>query len=196
MFALFAIADAAGRVWPARAREAAAALTRKGADDNESTRVLLLADLRELFATEPSGTLFTKEILDALHKRDDRLWPEYGRASKPISGRQVADLLKPLGIPTNKTVRRGADTDKGYRREWFDDAFARYLPPQLSVTRSQMRDSAALDDFASVTSERSVTDTILKNVSISQGCDRVTAVIPLSEDISASRVDEETTWTE
>src|SRR5262249_25236724 len=150
--------------WPARASEAAAALTSDGADDHESTRVLLLADLRELFVAEPSGVLFTKNILDALHRRGDRLLPEYGRRTgQSITGRQVAALLKPLDIPTNKTVRRGADTDKGYRRECFDDAFERYLPPLSSVTRAQMRESARLDDSASVTSEKHVTDTIRDN---------------------------------
>jgi hypothetical protein len=136
--------------------------------------VLLLGDLRELFEAEPSGVLFTKAILAALHKRDDRPWPEYGKAGKPITGRQVATLLKPLDIPTNKTVRRGADTEKGYRRGWLEDAFSRYLPPVLSVTRSQKRDSAAFDDFSSVTPERRVTDTVGDNPLDSLSCDHVT----------------------
>jgi hypothetical protein len=159
---LLAIADAAGSDWPERARRAAVALTAAGADDAETKRTMLLADLREQFDAEPSGVLFTREILDALHGRDDRPWPEYGRTGKPITGRQVAALLKPFEIPANKTVRRGSYTDKGYRREWFDDAFARYLPSP-SVTRSQMSESAALDDFVSVTSEKGVTDAMPKN---------------------------------
>jgi hypothetical protein len=79
------------------ARRAAVALTRAGADDAETVRTMLLADLRELFAAEPSGVLFTKEILGALAKRDDRPWPKW-KAGKPITNRQLAALLKPLEI--------------------------------------------------------------------------------------------------
>jgi putative DNA primase/helicase len=54
---LFAIADATGDEWADRARRAAILLTRGGAepDDAEASGVLLLADLRELFAAERTG---------------------------------------------------------------------------------------------------------------------------------------------
>jgi hypothetical protein len=81
--------------------------------------------------------VFIREILAKLAKRDDRPWPEW-KVGKPITGRQVAALLKPFGIKTNQTVRRGADHDKGYRRQWFDDAFARYLSP-LSIGDTMTR---------------------------------------------------------
>jgi hypothetical protein len=81
---------------------------------------------------KPLGVLFTNEILPELHKRDDRPWPEYGKKQLPITSRQVASLLKPFEIPTNQTVWRGTATSaKGYRREDFEDAFARYLPPPM-----------------------------------------------------------------
>jgi hypothetical protein len=132
---LLAVADFAGAGWPERARRAVAALSGRG-EESESARVLLLCDLFELFEAEPSGVLFTREILVRLHARDDRPWPEW-KAGKPITGRQVAALLKPIGITTNQTVRRGADTEKGYRREWLDDVFVRYVLPCQSITRSQ-----------------------------------------------------------
>jgi hypothetical protein len=46
----------------------------------------------------------------------------------------LAELLKAYGITTNLTVRRGARTAKGYRAEWFADAWTRYLPPRQAVT--------------------------------------------------------------
>jgi putative DNA primase/helicase len=165
-----AIADLAGNGWGKFARDAAKALSGDTSAEDDSPAVQLLADLRDLFDAEPSGVLFTEEMLKALAKRDDRAWPEWGKAGRPISGRQVAALLKPLGIKTNKTVRRGANTDKGYRREWFDDAFARYLPnlaPSQSVTRSQVADSTAFSDSRSVTRFSAVTDTISENPSVS-----------------------------
>src|SRR5262249_49905845 len=49
---LFAIAEAAGGAWPQRARMAAVALS-SSADSSESQGVLLLRDLRDLFAQTP-----------------------------------------------------------------------------------------------------------------------------------------------
>ncbi|MGH7091421.1 MAG: DUF3631 domain-containing protein, partial [Stellaceae bacterium] len=143
---LVAIADEAGGAWPERARRAAKALTLAGADDSETARTMLLADLRELFAAEPSGVLFSAEILAALHKRDDHPWPEY-RHGKPITGRQLATLLKPVGIATNNTVRRGTDHGKGYRAADFADAWVRYLTP-LSIGDT-VTTRTNLGDFAS-----------------------------------------------
>jgi putative DNA primase/helicase len=131
--------------------------------------------------------LFTSEILAALAQRDDRPWPEY-RSGKPITARQLAALLRPLGIMTNHTVRRGARTEKGYRLDWFDDSFARYLPTLQSVTRSQVADSVAFGDFRSVTRSENVTDKNPQNTNISAGCDRVTDREPVSGD-------EEAIWT-
>lgn len=143
---LLAIADLAGGEWPERARKAAVALTLAGAEDAETMRTMLLRDLRAMFEAVPADpnadppviaraareVLFTSEILDDLHKRDDRPWPEWGKASKPITSRQLAALLKPLKISTNQTVRRGADHGKGYRAADFADAFARYAT-RLSI---------------------------------------------------------------
>jgi putative DNA primase/helicase len=132
---LLAIADLCGGPWPARARAAALELSGSN-DDAETTGIQLLTDLRELFdpaATdddpdpEPKDVLFTTEIVAALAQREDRRWPEY-KGGKPITGRQIAAILKGFKIPTNRTVRRHPKTEKGYYRKWFDDAFARYLP--------------------------------------------------------------------
>lgn len=144
---LLAVADLAGGAWPERARRAAVELTADG-EDSMSAGVLLLADLRELFACEPSGVLFTREILKSLHADETRPWPEW-RNGKPITERQLAALLKPHGIKP-KTVRRGIETEKGYRFDWCAGAFARYLPPQ-SVTPSQSSDPAGFEHFRSVT---------------------------------------------
>jgi hypothetical protein len=146
-------------------------------------RVLLLGDLRERFAAEPSDVLFTGEILAALTSRDDRPWSEW-KSGKPITGRQVAALLKSFGIKTGQTVRRGADHDKGYRAEWFADAFARYLPrPFIGDTVTNEGFCGSPEDLSvtrSVTRHRNVTDTSREKPSISAGCHRVTDPNPES----------------
>jgi Protein of unknown function (DUF3631) len=68
---------------------------------------------------------------------------------------QLADLVKPFKIKPN-AVRRDEKTAKGYMRAWFEDAFARYLPPR-SVTTSQPSDSAGFGPPRSVTLAVSVT---------------------------------------
>jgi putative DNA primase/helicase len=174
---LFAIADLAGGAWPERARKAAMELS-GGGESAETTREMLLADLREMFDAEPSGVLFTREIIAALHKREDRPWSEWGKAGKPIAGRQVAGLLKPLGVKTNQTVRRGIDHDKGYRVEWLEDAFARYLPLSIgdTVTNEEIRGSRA--ESIGDTRGGRVTDTSRQKPSVSAGCHRVIDRIP------------------
>jgi putative DNA primase/helicase len=133
---LFAVADLAGPRWGQYARDAAVKIFGSG---ETSMRELLLTDIQELFntplrniglaeqfATPLPGALFTKEILQFLHSKDDRPWPEWGKDRKPMTGPQLATMLKPLRIPTGKAVRRGEEVAKGYRREDFADAFKRY----------------------------------------------------------------------
>lgn len=122
---LFAIADLVGGDWPVRARKAATTLSQAGFDDAESRREMLVADLKSLFDLQPKGVLFTAEILRALNEMEERPWPEY-RGGKPLTSHQLAALLRPLEVRPN-TVRRGVETDKGYKREDLEDAFARYL---------------------------------------------------------------------
>jgi len=143
---LLAVADLAGNGWSDRARNAALNLLKDGEDD--SLRVLFLADLRDMFDREPSEVLFTREILASLRVDETRPWPEF-KNEKPITDRQLASLLKQHGI-LPKTVRRGEKTEKGYRAESFTDAFARYLKPR-TVTASRSAVSAAFAPVPSVT---------------------------------------------
>jgi hypothetical protein len=149
---LIAVADLVGGRWPTQARNVATEMCRAGGGV-KSIRELLLEDLRDLFDTEMPdesyGTrfsaelfakkpneLFTDEILNALREREDRPWPEF-RDGSPITSKQLAGLLRPLGVKVGRTVRRGGKTLKGYQREWLDDAFARYLAP-TSVTPQEV----------------------------------------------------------
>lgn len=197
---LLAIAEAAGKDWPERARRAAVMLTGDGADDEETALTLLLADLREMFGAVPPDphadpptpgraareVLFTNEILGDLVQREDRPWPEY-RHGKQITPRQVASLLRPVGIKAG-TVRRGVATAKGYRAEDMTDAWARYLPSNQSVTPSQGTDFAPFNDTEAVTFSKSVAARTPEKSRISAGCDGVTAQEPVSGN-------EEAIWT-
>ena len=124
---LLAVAEVAGGFCPSMATRIAASLAR-GQSGAELVGVMLLRELRALFAAKAADELFTDEIIDALIKSDQGPWDEWNKG-KPINGRGIAKLLKPFDIPLNTTVRRGDETRKGYRLDWFEDAFARYLPP-------------------------------------------------------------------
>jgi hypothetical protein len=144
--------------------------------------VLLLADLRELFTAEASGVLFTSEILPRLHARDDRPWPEY-RGGRPITARQIAAQLRPLGIATNQTVRRGAERGKGYRAEDMADAWSRYLPAvpvgDTVTTRKNPGDSQfPMGDKPGAYGD-GVTDEKIAKATESATCHRVTDARPL-----------------
>jgi putative DNA primase/helicase len=125
---LFAIADTAGGQWPERARQAAKTLTMVGADEDPSIRIILLTDIRNLFDSRQDAKITTKELIDGLVAIEERPWLIWHRG-KPISPAALAKLLAPFGIVPVNLKLPGEKVLKGYRREHFEDAFARYLPP-------------------------------------------------------------------
>jgi putative DNA primase/helicase len=150
---LLAIADEIGGAWPMRARSVAAAAP--GVSD-EAPSVMLLADLRELFAERGTDRLASEEATAALVKLDGRPWPEW-RDGRALTARGLARLLKPFGIEPRTVKWPGGVTAKGYHREWFDDAFARYLPPHPSPT-SPAANGAGQSTFSQASPSRVVTD--------------------------------------
>jgi putative DNA primase/helicase len=129
---LIAIADVAGGLWAGpegRGRGCAVSLTLAVSD--ASTRVQLLEDIHTAFAAKGVDRLTSADLVAHLVAREDRPWPEYGRARKPLTATQMARLLSPLAIsPGSLRPADGATaTAKGYYRRAFEDAFARYLAP-------------------------------------------------------------------
>ena len=121
--ALVAIADVAGGDWPARSRKAAEALTAK--DANATRGIMLLSDIRDIFADKGVDKIFSKDLATTLGGMLDRPWPEWIKG-KPITDRQIAALLEPFEIQP-RNVRIGTEQSKGYKLEQFEDAFSRYL---------------------------------------------------------------------
>jgi putative DNA primase/helicase len=150
---LFAIADAAGDQWGKRARQAALSLAPDD-DDEASKGVMLLADIRSTFAERGVDRLSSEDLVDALCNREGRPWPEI-RNGKPLTQNGLARILKRFkSIPTGKGVRIGEKTPRGYLREWFAEANARYLSPDTpsqSATLQQTKESAAFSDIQSAT---------------------------------------------
>jgi hypothetical protein len=122
---LFAIADAAGRIWGKRARDAAVALVAAFRGKQASLGVQLLQDLRIVFGNG-RDRMTTKEILTALCALPEAPWSDL--KGKPLNARGLAKRLEQYGI-SSRTIRIGDTTPKGYERADLADAWARYLSP-------------------------------------------------------------------
>jgi hypothetical protein len=125
---LIAIADVAGGEWPARVRQIAE-LAAGRAEAAQSDGVLLLSDIRAVFAESQSERLKSADLATALANMEGRPWAECG-GKGAITKHRLAQLLSPYGIGP-QTIRIGAVTAKGYLRKQFDDVFERYLPPAV-----------------------------------------------------------------
>jgi hypothetical protein len=122
---LFAIADVAGGRWPSRARAASEAL-HGVVDDEGDFGLVMLADLRTLFAEREADKLRSADVVAYLVAREDRPWPEMpgGRA---LSATGLAKLLRRFNVrPVN--VRDSEGVAKGYKLAELTPVFARYLP--------------------------------------------------------------------
>ena len=105
---LLAIADRICGDWPEQARAAAKALVKD--NDDTSTGVQLLADIRTIFGT--AEKLTSEVIVDELAKMEDRPWTEWSKG-KPMSKAQLARQLGRFDI-VPRTIRIGGQTAKGY----------------------------------------------------------------------------------
>jgi hypothetical protein len=125
---LFTIAAQASG-WDTRCWNAAIRLTAASRQEESDDSVLLLADIRAAFGGK--NKLFSEELLKLIRNLED---PQYsGPATQSAKG--LANALAPHRI-FPKQLRIGRETRKGYLREWFADAFVRYLPQSETTETS------------------------------------------------------------
>lgn len=153
---LLAIADLAGGEWPEKARNVAVALSGDSEAEDSSEGVMLLTDLAVLYAARSTDRLASKDICTALSAMEHRPWPEY-RNRRPITPTQVAKLLEPFEVRP-KDIRFGREVRKGYLLNDFGEAFARYIPPDVSATGQQACGYNELDENLSATEQPHVAD--------------------------------------
>jgi hypothetical protein len=121
--ALLAVADLAGGQWPKRAREAALALVAASSDRGGSLGVVLLRDLRGIFAN--AERLTTERILEQLRDLDESPWADL--RGKPLDSRGLARRLAKYGVkPTQYRDEHGKQ--RGYLAADLADPWSRYLP--------------------------------------------------------------------
>ena len=125
---LLAIADAAAGDWPGKARTALVELWTRGAAEDDSIQVRLLTDIYAAFDNRQEEKLPSADLLEELYKIETSPWLElnHGKAMTSIG---LARLLKPFDIAPRTIKLSNGSTLKGYQREWFQDAWNRYLRP-------------------------------------------------------------------
>lgn len=119
---LLAIADSAGGEYPERARAAAEGLAAADEDDGATAAHALLLALRDVFGDRE--VMFSKQLVADLNSSDELPFGGWSDGNG-IAQAEMARLLKRYRVKS-RTVRMGSDTAKGYRREWFEDAWERY----------------------------------------------------------------------
>jgi hypothetical protein len=125
---LLALADQCSGDWPGRSR--AALLELFGAEDvgEDSARMRLLVDLRDLFGRLPlAEVLPTDQILEELKEIEGSPWSEWNRG-KGLTRHALAKILKPFGVFPGQFMEKTARI-RGYRKTDLQDAWNRYLPP-------------------------------------------------------------------
>jgi hypothetical protein len=176
---LFAIADVIGSDWPERIRKAANELTPREADSHDT---ILLADIKAIL-DERAGTggewadrMFSEMLAEALAAIEGGRWVEYGKARKPITKNQLAQLLKKFKV-VPASVRIENKTAKGYYRNQFEGVWERYLAPQGVYETSQRHKptvAGTSTPFPNVTEKVVVTDENREKPLGHNGCDVVT----------------------
>jgi putative DNA primase/helicase len=139
---LIAIADLAGADWPRRARDAARALSGVG-HEAKSINVELLADIKLAFGEAES--MWSIDLVAALNADQERPWATWNKG-KPISQKQLANLLKPFEVISEAIWINGSSA-KGYKRVRFEDVWASYLGQNtlrrpISASEASKRQSA------------------------------------------------------
>lgn len=156
---LVAVAEAAGRDWPDRARKACVTLTGEDEDD-QTLGQKLLTDLQAVWADDEEH-LATVTILERLHRLDESPWPDYfGRELNP---RDLGRLLRPYQVKP-KTVRPAVlpdpdkETYRGYSRADLYPVWTRYTFLPEKATQATQATQPHTNDTDSPPLTRDVTD--------------------------------------
>jgi putative DNA primase/helicase len=121
---LLAIADMAGGDWPRLAKNAALTIS-KSEQSPASVGTELLQDIYDIFQAKRLDRIGTSNLIESLCENEELSWATYNRG-RQLSPKQLANKLKAYGI-SSKNLKSGFQVLKGFDREQFEEAFARYL---------------------------------------------------------------------
>lgn len=148
---IFAIAELVGGDWPERVLEAYRVMT-KCHDDDDTIGPMILKDVREILEGKFGSVIHSCDLVDELIDLEERPWCEW-KHGKPLTKNSLARLLKPYSV-RSRQIRIGTINKFGYRKEDFQDAFNRYLPPKTpfqNTTTLQPSHSKGFSRFQNAT---------------------------------------------
>jgi hypothetical protein len=93
--------------------------------DEQSVQLQLLEDIREIFSGYDSDRITSETLVEKLIDLEERPWCEWKRG-QPMTKNSLAKLLDNFNIKSEQ-FRFGTLVRRGYERQFFDDAFQRYL---------------------------------------------------------------------
>jgi hypothetical protein len=123
---LLAIAQLAGDGWLQRLTAALQIVFKAARTEDGSIDAILLADVRSVFDASAAEQIPSKALARKLCGIEGRPWADWARGTG-LSPNNLAQQLKKFKIYP-RGIRVGDKTPKGYRREDFEDAWARYCP--------------------------------------------------------------------
>lgn len=125
---LLAIAKVAGGEWPQRAHDAAVVIESGALEPaDRSPGIELLSDVRNLFDKRGVDRFTTDDLQLGLNKlaAEEERRMSYAK-DRWVEKDEVTRWLRQYGIRSGP-VRLGEKMQRGWLREWFEEAFARYL---------------------------------------------------------------------
>lgn len=160
---LLVIAEACGSGIAEEARAAATELSGSVRND-ASLGARILWDVKAIFDQRPENDrIASAEIVRELLSLEDATYaPCFGRE---FDARMLASRLRPFGIRPQTVRTDGRHTPKGYFREQFADAWARYVPEKAQQPQQAKRAIAAQDarvaDVADVADSAGEVETVV-----------------------------------
>ncbi len=128
---LFALVEVADSSRLPELFDAARAMHASGKQDGYGVRVL--ADIRAVFEEHDTDFLSTLDLLEELLALPESPWCDW-RNGRQLTDEALANLLRQFDIRSEQ-VRRSGKRVRGYSRQRFVDAWARYLPSSTRDTR-------------------------------------------------------------
>lgn len=129
---LLAIADGAGAECGKQARAALLDLLGCRTAVDDSTGVQLLSDIRDVFGDTQLDRISSKVLVGKLVAIEGAPWVDINHG-QPLTPTTLARHLRGFRIES-RNQRERDKVPKGYSREAFEDAWARYLRPLLEQT--------------------------------------------------------------
>src|SRR5439155_10888308 len=121
---LVVLSDVVGGRWPELARQAAVGLTTSARENNPISSLLL--DIWIQFLNANADRLFSRTIVAALNRCEDRPWLEL-KKGKEITEVWLAKRLQAYDIRP-RTIWIGEEHARGYLEKDFRVLFHRYIP--------------------------------------------------------------------